>query len=364
MVEFAAPTFLAALVLAWLLTPPAGRLAWAVGLVAPVRADRLHREGRPYGGGVALALTLLLVGAAALFVRVVSIERDVLPDTGFWGTARMIVRCDAPMLPALAVGAVLFFILGLIDDRYALPVLPKLLLQFGAALVVVAAGISATVWLTVPHAGEVLSILWIVAVVNAYNMLDHADGVAAAVGAAALAALAVGQLMMGQALVAAVALAAAGALAGFLMHNFPPARLFMGDAGSALIGYLLAALTMDARYYFEGITPSRWVVLAPLAILAVPLFDMACVVAGRLVRGENPMRGDATSHLAHRMLARGVGPRTVVLFGAAMAALTGAASVMMYYVQAPMLLVPWGIVAAALGLMLVARRRPRVEAAR
>lgn len=356
---FMAVCFLPALALALVLTPLARRLALATGLVAQVRPDRLHREPRPYGGGLALLVSIALgLAGGVIWVQ---------------GVHDYPVVADLPGLRRLAVGAVLFFIIGLIDDRYALPALPKLFLQFAAAAVaVMGLGFKATVWLTLPHAGQVVSILWIVAVVNAYNLLDHADGLAAAVSFVAMAVLAWGQMAVAHdfpelgpvVTVPVPALAVAGALLGFLVYNFPPAKLFMGDAGSALIGYLLAALTMDARYYFEGITPSRWVVLVPLAILAVPLFDMVCVVAGRLVRGRNPMVGDATSHLAHRMLARGVGPRQVVLFAAAMAALTGAASVVMYHVQGWALLAAWGTVAAALGMMLIARRRPRTETAR
>jgi UDP-GlcNAc:undecaprenyl-phosphate GlcNAc-1-phosphate transferase len=346
MLEFLFGAFVPAFILCAILIPLARRLALATHLVAAVRPDRLHKEVRPYGGGLAIAVVLILFYIIAILAPWV------------FGIT------DTPTLVRLGIGAVFFFILGMIDDRYALPAAPKLLLQLaGAALVVVGLEISATVWLTAPHAGEAVSILWIVAVVNAYNMLDHADGLAAAVGTLALVALAVGQ-MTDQRLVPAIAFVTAGALAAFLTANFPPAKLFMGDAGSSLVGYLLGALTIVGQYYFPDRTPSRWVVLIPLAILAVPLFDMVCVVAGRLVRGQNPMVGDATSHLAHRMLARGVGPRTVVLFAAAMAALTGAASVIMYCVQGWALLAAWGTVAAALAMMLIARRRPRPEAAR
>jgi UDP-GlcNAc:undecaprenyl-phosphate GlcNAc-1-phosphate transferase len=346
MLEFLFGAFVPAFIVCALLIPLARRLALATNLVAAVRPDRLHKEVRPYGGGLAIAAVLILFYIITILAPWV------------FGIA------DTPTRVRLGIGAVFFFILGMIDDRYALPAAPKLLLQLaGAALVVVGLEISATVWLTAPHAGEVVSILWIVAVVNAYNMLDHADGLAAAVGTLALVALAVGQ-MTDQTLVPAIAFVTAGALAAFLTANFPPAKLFMGDAGSSLVGYLLGALTIVGQYYFPDRTPSRWVVLIPLAILAVPLFDMVCVVAGRLMRGQNPMVGDATSHLAHRMLARGVGPRTVVLFAAAMAALTGAASVIMYHVQGWALLAAWGTVAAALAMMLIARRRPRAETAR
>jgi UDP-GlcNAc:undecaprenyl-phosphate GlcNAc-1-phosphate transferase len=268
----------------------------------------------------------------------------------------------------LSLAAVLFFIIGLLDDRYAFRAAPKLGLQFlAAAIAVVGYGIKATVWLDVPFAGEVVSILWVVSVVNAYNMLDHADGLAAAVGIVALTSLGLGQIawfMVDGLAVPWPAFIVAGALAGFLVHNFPPAKLFMGDAGTMLVGFLLAALTIQGRYYHDGQTPSRLVVLVPLAILAVPLFDMVCVTLSRIRRGESPFRGDATSHLAHRMLARGWSPRGIVAFAAGASAVTGGASVAMYFLSGPALMLPWLAVAAALAAMLAVRRPPRAQVTR
>jgi UDP-GlcNAc:undecaprenyl-phosphate GlcNAc-1-phosphate transferase len=198
--------------------------------------------------------------------------------------------------------------------------------------------------------------------VNAYNMLDHADGIAAAAGTAAFVALALGQLTFGDYALACAALTAAGALAGFLIYNFPPAKLFMGDAGTMLVGFLLAALTIQAQYYHEGQTLSRWVVLIPLAILAVPLFDMVCVTLSRIRRRQSPFRGDAASHLAHRMLARGWSPRGIVAFAAGVSAVSGGASVAMYFLSGPALMLPWLAVAAVLVAMLLVRRPVCLEA--
>ncbi len=347
--------FLPAFVLAVIFTPVARRVALAMNLVAPVRPDRLHREARPYGGGIAIFIVAGVV-IAAEWILLPEIEDE---SVGF----------HAPWLGRLALGAVLFFALGLLDDRFAFGGWLKLGLQtLIAAVVVVGLGQKATVWLTTPGLPEVVSILWILAVVNAYNMFDHADGLAAAAGAVALAALAAGQadVFSGSGhttYVPAPALAVAGALAGFLRHNLPPAKLFMGDAGSMLVGYLLAGLTIEGRYFISGYVETRYVVLVPLAVLAVPLFDMVCVILGRLWRRENPMKGDATSHLGHRCLARGVSPRMVVAFAAGATALTGAASMAMYYLAGPMLIGAWIVVAGALAAVFIARRPAPREAA-
>ena len=356
MIEFALVALVPALAVSAILTAIARRVARAAGLVAAVRPDRLHTQPRPYGGGLAIADTLILiVGGAWVLGLYASADwlHGWLPPG-----VRDHLEARTATLARLAVGALVFFIIGLLDDRYGLSAWPKLLLQvFAAALAVLGLGIKATVWLEAPWAAEVVSILWIVAVVNAYNMLDHADGLAAAVGAVALVALAAGQMMMGEWFVPGVALVTAGALLGFLIHNFPPAKLFMGDAGSHLVGYILAALTISARYYFPSRGTHPCVVLVPLVVLAVPLFDAVCVVVGRIARRRNPMVGDATTHFGHRMLARGAGPRTVVLAAAGLAALAGGASLLMYF---PACLLGVGSACAMLVLvaMLWARRAP------
>jgi UDP-GlcNAc:undecaprenyl-phosphate GlcNAc-1-phosphate transferase len=345
---------LPSLALATVLTPLAGRLARACKLVAPVRADRLHREPRPYGGGLAILAAMALAPVCA--------------GSLLWGSLGM--EAFSVVFPLrLCVGAALFFILGLLDDWLAFRAVPKLLMQFAcAAIVVIVLGVKATAFLGAPGLPEALSILWIVAVVNAYNMFDHADGLAALAGACSLLFLVIGQWLVDPAAPETVAVAlpclvAVGALIGFFIYNYPPAMLFMGDAGSMLVGYLLAALTMEARYYFPERGTSRGVILVPLALLAVPLFDAACVTVGRIARGANPFRGDATSHLGHRLLARGWHPRTIVGFVALVSVVSGVASILLYRLSGWSLLEPAALVAGVCLLMLYVRRVPR-EAAR
>jgi UDP-GlcNAc:undecaprenyl-phosphate GlcNAc-1-phosphate transferase len=342
-------TFLPALVATAVLVRPAVRIARWSNLVAPVRPDRLHRAERPYGGGIAILL------ASALAVAFVWAVAPPLEDE---------IGFPPPSLPRVAMGPTLFFLLGLLDDRFAFGAWLKLVLQLAcAAVVVLALRTECTVWLPWPGLSQAVSVLWIVALVNAYNMLDHADGLAGVVGAVALVSLAAGQFFLYQMYVAGAALVVGGALVGFLIYNYPPADLFMGDAGSMLVGYVLAALTMEARYYFPEAGTSKFVVLLPLALLAVPLFDMVCVTLSRIRRKQSPFRGDATSHLAHRMLARGWSPRGIVAFAAGASAVTGAASVAMYLVSGPALVAPWLAVAAVLAAMLWVRRVPHTQAA-
>jgi len=358
--EFALVAFGAAAVVAAALTPLARWAARMAGLVAKVRPDRVHTEARPYGGGLALADTLPLVVGGAWLLGLYA-PAEWLPG---WlpPEVRVHLAARTPVLLRLALGALVFFIIGLLDDFYDLGALPKFLMQaFGAALVVVGFGLSATVWMEAEWAGQVVSIVWLLAVVNAYNMFDHADGMAAAVGVVAFGALAAGQMMMGEWFVPGVALAAAGALAGFLLYNFPPARLFMGDAGSQLVGYLFGALAMVARYYFPARGTTRWVVLVPVLVLAVPLVDMVLVSVGRLARKRSPFAGDATSHLAHRMLARGARPRTAVLAAAGLAAFAGVGATLLYLPR-PVAMAGVGFFSVVFTAMVWLRRQPEREA--
>jgi len=159
--------------------------------------------------------------------------------------------------------------------------------------------------------------VWIVGLVNSFNMLDNMDGLSAGVAAIAAAMLAAVMLLAGdpvthqpQLFVGGFLLVLVGALVGFLWHNRPPARLFMGDAGAYLIGYLLA--TASLRGTFTGGDAPVYAVLAPLCVLAVPLYDTVTVILIRLRSGRSPFVGDK-SHFSHRLVELGMTKTQAVL---------------------------------------------------
>jgi UDP-GlcNAc:undecaprenyl-phosphate GlcNAc-1-phosphate transferase len=157
--------------------------------------------------------------------------------------------------------------------------------------------------------GGPLTVLWIVALTNAFNMLDNMDGLAASVGLIASLLFCSAQVAVGDLFVPAVLLVVAGALGGFLVHNRAPARLFMGDAGSNFLGFLLGTLTVVGTFTRERY--SRCSVLAPLLVMAVPLYDMTSVVLIRLREGRSPFKADRR-HFSHRLVARGLTPPQAV----------------------------------------------------
>ena len=217
----------------------------------------------------------------------------------------------------LLAGGTVLMLLGLADDRRGLDWRLRLTVQTLVAAALVGLGWRISLFPDLPWLAGALSVLWIVGLVNSFNMLDNMDGLSAGVAAIAAALLAAVMLVtprpdnnQPQLFVAGFLLVIVGSLLGFLWHNRPPARLFMGDAGSYLIGYLLAIVTLTAT--FAGGDLPRHAILAPLCVLAVPLYDTASVVLIRLKNGRSPVVGDK-SHFSHRLVELGMTPTQAVL---------------------------------------------------
>jgi UDP-GlcNAc:undecaprenyl-phosphate GlcNAc-1-phosphate transferase len=156
-----------------------------------------------------------------------------------------------------------------------------------------------------------VTMLWILTLVNAFNFMDNMNGLCAGLGALGAFNFALIAATAGQYLVGLIAFLTFGALLGFLPYNFPRARAFLGDAGSHLIGYLLAVLAILPHFYTAQ-HPRRWAVLIPLLVLAIPLADLVWVVLLRWRIGQPFYQGD-TNHLSHRLVRRGLSQKQAVL---------------------------------------------------
>jgi UDP-GlcNAc:undecaprenyl-phosphate GlcNAc-1-phosphate transferase len=214
-------------------------------------------------------------------------------------------------------GGTVLLLLGLADDRRGLDWRLRLGVQTLVAVALVCLGWRLSLFLDMPWLTGTLSVIWIVGLVNSFNMLDNMDGLSAGVAAIAAAIFAAVMLLtprpdnnQPQLFVAGLLLVIVGSLLGFLWHNRPPARLFMGDAGSYLIGYLLATATLTGS--FAGGNLPRHAILAPLCVLAIPLYDTVSVVLIRLRAGRSPVVGDK-SHFSHRLVERGLSKPQAVL---------------------------------------------------
>jgi len=283
--------FVLSLLLGLVLVPAAGRLGLAIGAVDRTKDPPLPRSG---GLGIVVAWVLALLLLALFFAPV----RALL---GFSRTA----------LEAVYVGALLILALGVVDDIWRLKATPKFLIEIAIAVAMYVAGVrAATVWLPFGIvelgyvAGLAFTVLWIVGITNAFNLLDGIDGAAAGTAVFALLAVFVTSVALGQPLVALLTVGLAGATLGFLRYNFAPARIYLGDAGSLVLGFLLA--TLSIRGATKG--PTLVAIAIPIVAFALPVMDTLIAVARRALRGAPIFTGDR-EHLHHRLLDRGLTPR-------------------------------------------------------
>jgi UDP-GlcNAc:undecaprenyl-phosphate GlcNAc-1-phosphate transferase len=301
------------LVLSAGLTLLAQRVALRLGFVDHPGGHKTHRTPTPYGGGCALIAAAWLALGATLWLAAWLPEAWVRGEFG--ETVRAYVGgVHGRMLQTIVIliGGAVLHVVGLFDDKRPLRPGPKLLAIVAVGLFVATAGRVRIAELMGVPVSIVLTTLWFVVIVNAFNFLDNMDGLSAGVGCVCLAAFAVCGLMAGQVLVPALACVFLGAAGGFLIFNFPPARIFMGDGGSLVLGYMLATVSVLTTYYQSGHGAPPYALAMPLVILAVPLYDCVSVVTIRLREGRNPMHGDQR-HFSHRLVDRGLSRRQAVL---------------------------------------------------
>lgn len=308
--------------------------SWArrVGFVDRPNVRKFHREPTPYGGGLAIWAAVWSVVGAGL-VCAGWVERDAppwIPPELARHAAGVVSRVG--QLGVIFAGSVVLLVVGYVDDRRGMGPLAKLVAQLVVALGVALGGVRVTGFLPWPALHVLVTVAWIVVVTNALNLLDNMDGLSSGVAAIATLALTLAALASGQWFVAAFGLVLAGALLGFLWHNFPPATIFMGDTGSLNVGYLLAVLTIQGTYYAPsagaGALGGAHAVLLPLVVLAIPLFDTTSVILLRLRLGKPIYIGD-TNHVSHRLVRMGMSPRRAVLSIYLMSLCTGIGAVLL-----------------------------------
>jgi len=302
--------YLAALVSAFLTTLlllPLWRV-WCerVGLVDDPGHRKIHNTPTPLAGGLAVLTGLMLPIVAAVAVLKLngsSITHEELLTYG--------LNKRALQLAAIVVGAIGMVLLGLLDDKRELKPLMKFTGQFLIALLVAAAGVRITLFVPNVAFHYAVTILWLLTIINAFNFMDNMNGLCAGLGAIGAGLFAIIAALHGQYLVGLIAFLMCGALLGFLPHNFPNARAFLGDSGSHLVGYLLAVLAILPHFYHVD-QPRRLAVLTPLLVLAVPLLDLAWVVILRTLKGQPFYIGD-TNHLSHRLVRSGLSRPVAVM---------------------------------------------------
>jgi UDP-GlcNAc:undecaprenyl-phosphate/decaprenyl-phosphate GlcNAc-1-phosphate transferase len=267
---------------------------------------KIHDRPIALAGGLgALTGFLAPVVGGLVFVLAGGLPESVVDQLSYGFAARKW------QLLAIVGGALGMVALGWWDDRHELRPAVKFAGQLLLALAVAASGVRITLFVPSVLFSYFITVLWLLTLINALNFMDNMNGLCAGIGTIAagwFAAIAIGH---GQYLVALLALAIGGALLGFLPYNFPKASSFLGDAGSHLVGFLLAVLAILPHFYSET-SPNRLAVISPLLILGVPLLDLAWVVIIRWRLGKPFWIGD-NNHLSHRLNRAGLSRPNAVL---------------------------------------------------
>ena len=277
------------------------------GFVSRPASDRYHQNIIPLGGGIAIVATLV----AVVFADIVVVKYLVVPGHFGWLAERatidpadFLARIDELLVILLSI--VVLFVLGLWDDKKHLGPFFKLGVQFAVAFVAAAfAEIRVELFIESRILASVLSAFWIVLIINAFNFLDNMDGASAGIAVIASSVLFTAAAFSGQILVGGLALVFIGTLLGFLVFNFPPAGIFMGDAGSLVVGFFVALLSLRTTYYHEAQSGQWYPVFMPLVVMAVPLYDFISVTLLRISQGKSPFVGD-TQHFSHRLKRHGL----------------------------------------------------------
>ena len=305
-----AAALLVAAVVALIATPVVRSLAFKIGAVdVPRDSRRMHDHPIPRMGGLAIFFGFIL--SVLLFLPLTTQLRGML------------------------LGAVVIVILGIFDDIYALSAKLKFAVQIGAALIAVLMG-NQIDYLSNPnifssdpywHLGVLsipISVLWIVAITNAVNLIDGLDGLACGVSTISSMTLLVISLVVSDAPAAILMAALAGSCIGFLPYNLNPAKIFMGDTGSTFLGYVLAVVSIQGLFKFYTIISFA----VPFLMLGLPIFDTCFAFIRRIAHGQSPMHADR-SHVHHRLIDMGFSQKQAVAVLYIISAILGLSAVVL-----------------------------------
>ncbi len=326
------PTFLLSLGLTGLMR----LIAPKIGLIDKPAARKVHTTPTALGGGVGIVLGFLIpMGLALALINIPDFE----PFLKQFLNADLMqhvegMRYRTPQMLIILGSGLVIAVMGLIDDLTPIGWQLRFGVQILLSSLIVYNGVNATVFVSYPLFSAALSVIWLVALINAFNFLDNMDALTGGIGLIASVMFAIIMLQMtGEPrwFVAGTLLCLAGAIAGFLVHNWPPAKIFMGDAGITFIGLMLGTMSISGTFYDESM-PSRHVILAPLCVLAIPLYDFTTVILIRLKRGLSPWHPDK-NHFSHRLVELGLSRKYAVMTIHLATLTTGLAGLLLYSVD-------------------------------
>ena len=312
LIAYVALALLTALVVSFLMTPVVKTFAYKVGAVdVPKDARRMHKVPIPRLGGLAIFIGFMV---------------SVLILGNVRGNGQM---------QSILLGSVIIVVLGVVDDIMALPAMLKFVVQIAAALIPALNGVviqafsnpnifsDSLYWVLGPLSVP-FTVLWIVAITNAVNLIDGLDGLANGVSAISATTMLVIALLASEGDVAVVMAALVGACVGFMPYNLNPAKMFMGDTGATFLGYILATMSIQGLFKFYAVISFA----VPFLILGLPIFDTAFAFIRRIAHGQSPMHADR-GHIHHRLIDMGLNQKQAVATLYVISAMLGLSAVVL-----------------------------------
>ena len=310
LIAYVLMALLTALVISFLATPVVKTFAYKVGAIdVPKDARRMHKVPIPRLGGLAIFIGFMV--SILLFVKI------------------------TPEMKSILLGAAIIVVLGVVDDIMALPAMLKFVVQIIAAAIPATHGVVIQAfsnpnifsknlywvlgWLSIP-----VTILWVVAITNAVNLIDGLDGLANGVSAISATTMLVIALLASEGQVAIVLAALVGACVGFMPYNMNPAKMFMGDTGATFLGYILATMSIQGLFKYYAVISF----VVPFLILGLPIFDTAFAFIRRIAHGQSPMHADR-SHIHHRLIDMGLNQKQAVATLYVISAILGLSAVVL-----------------------------------
>ena len=310
LIAYVLMALLTALVISFLATPVVKTFAYKVGAIdVPKDARRMHKVPIPRLGGLAIFIGFMV--SILLFVKI------------------------TPEMKSILLGAAIIVVLGVVDDIMALPAMLKFVVQIIAAAIPATHGVVIQAfsnpnifsknlywvlgWLSIP-----VTILWIVAITNAVNLIDGLDGLANGVSAISATTMLVIAILVSEGQVAVVMAALVGACVGFMPYNMNPAKMFMGDTGATFLGYILATMSIQGLFKYYAVISF----VVPFLILGLPIFDTAFAFIRRIANGQSPMHADR-SHIHHRLIDMGLNQKQAVATLYVISAILGLSAVVL-----------------------------------
>ena len=299
-----------AAVVSFAATPLVKSLAFKVGAVdVPKDNRRMHKVPIPRLGGLAIFI-------------------------GFMASILLFAEINTEM-KSILLGAVIIVVLGVVDDIMALPAMLKFVVQIAAALIPALNGVqilafsnpnifSESLYWVLGGLSVPFTVLWIVAITNAVNLIDGLDGLANGVSAISATTMLVIALVGGQSQVAIVLAALVGACVGFMPYNINPAKMFMGDTGATFLGYILATMSIQGLFKYYAVISF----VVPFLILGLPIFDTSFAFIRRIAHGQSPMHADR-SHIHHRLIDMGLNQKQAVATLYVISAILGLSAVVL-----------------------------------